>query len=170
MNAIKDLLVAAFSILPVEATASLFEQARIRRLRRRLAHCGERVAISRDFYVEDPSRLTIEDDASFGPGVSVMGVGGCWIGVNAMIATQVLILTTTHDRTAPVMRQTGVHREVLIESNTWIGAGAILLPGAIVRTGSVVGAGAVVTGEVAAGQVVVGIPARSMFARTAARP
>ena len=164
----KDWLVSALSVMPVEAMASLFEQARIRRLRRQLAHCGESVTISQGFYVEEPSRLTIEDDASFGPGVCIMGIGGCRIGVNAMVATQALILTTTHDRRAPVMRETGVHRAVLIESNAWIGAGAILLPGVVVRAGAIVGAGAVVTGEVADGQVVGGVPARSMFLRTAA--
>ena len=164
----KDAIVSALSALPLESIWQLFERARIRRLCRRLAHCGERVTISRGFYAEAPATVSIDDDASFAPGVSIMGVGGCRIGVNAMVATGVMILTTTHDRTALIMRDTGLHKPVVIESNAWIGAGAILLPGAVVRSGAVVGAGAVVTGEVLQDQVVAGVPARFVFERTSA--
>ena len=164
----KDIIISALSALPLQSIWLLFERARIRRLCRRLAHCGERVTISQGFYAEAPATISIDDDASFAPGVSIMGVGGCRIGANAMIASGVMILTTTHDRTAPVMRDTGLHRPVLIESNSWIGAGAILLPGSIVRAGAIVGAGAVVTSEVLPDQVVAGVPARFVFERTSA--
>lgn len=85
-----------------------------------------------------------------------------------MVATGVLILTTTHDRKADVMRASSVHRAVLIEDDAWIGAAAILLPGAVVRSGAVVAAGAVVTGEVKQDQVVAGVPARLLYERHAA--
>ena len=43
-----------------------------------------------------------------------------------------------------------------------IGSGAVLLPGIEIGEGAFVGAGAVVTGNVSAGAVVVGVPARDM--------
>lgn len=51
---------------------------------------------------------------------------------------------------------------VVLESDAYVGAGAILLPGVKVGRGAVIGAGAVVTSDVAAGDVVAGVPARSI--------
>ena len=47
-----------------------------------------------------------------------------------------------------------------LAANTWIGAGAIILPGVTVGRDSIVGAGSVVTRDVPAGAVAVGNPAR----------
>ena len=49
--------------------------------------------------------------------------------------------------------------------DVWIGMGAIILPGVALGDGAIVGAGAVVTGDVAAGTMVSGIPARLQRAR-----
>ena len=51
-------------------------------------------------------------------------------------------------------------RRTLIQSDVWIGAGAIIKSGVIVGFGAVIGAGAVVTKDVAPYSVVVGNPAR----------
>ena len=163
----KQVFVRALSALPIDALQSWVERARILRVSRRLARCGARITFSRGFQVEAPGTVSIEDDASFAPCVSIMGVGGCSIGRNTMVATGVLILTTTHDRKAEVMRDSRVHRAVLIEDNVWIGAAAILLPGAVVRCGAVVAAGAVVSGEVKRDHVVAGVPARLLYERHA---
>ena len=163
----REAVVALLSFIPVESIGLFLERIRIRRLCRRMRHCGKRVTISRGFYVESPGTVSIADDVSFGPNVSIMGIGGCTIGMNAMIATHSLILTTTHDRRAAIVRDTGIHKPVVIEENAWIGAGAILLPGAVVRARAVVGAGAVVANEVLPDQVVGGVPAQVLFERHA---
>jgi acetyltransferase-like isoleucine patch superfamily enzyme len=49
----------------------------------------------------------------------------------------------------------------VVESRASIGSGAVVLGGVRVGTGAIVGAGAVVTGDVAPGEVVVGVPARA---------
>ncbi len=51
---------------------------------------------------------------------------------------------------------------VVLEDDAWIGAGAVVLPRVRVGVGAVVGAGAVVRRDVAAGDVVAGVPARSL--------
>lgn len=159
------MLVHALAALPLERIHRVFEQARLARTCRRLAHFGDRVTISHGLYVELPNAVRIEDDVSFGPDVKVMGAGGCTLGQGTMIATGVLILTTMHDRRAADMRVTSIHRPVVVERDCWIGAGAILLPGAHVRSGAVIGAGAVVSGEIPAGYVAMGIPARALYER-----
>jgi maltose O-acetyltransferase len=50
----------------------------------------------------------------------------------------------------------------MIGENVWIGAGAIILKGVQIGTNAVIGAGAVVTHSVGAGEVVAGVPARSI--------
>ena len=49
---------------------------------------------------------------------------------------------------------------VVVEPGAFLGAGAVVLPGLTVGQGAVVAAGAVVTRDVAAGQTVLGVPAR----------
>ena len=63
----------------------------------------------------------------------------------------------------------GVHLggDVSIGSCSILGIGAIVLPGVSIGCGAVVGAGAVVTRDVAAGAIVVGVPAVPMGVRAA---
>ena len=49
---------------------------------------------------------------------------------------------------------------IIVASDVWIGAGAILLPGSTVGHGAVIGAGAVVTKTVEPYSIVVGCPAK----------
>jgi acetyltransferase-like isoleucine patch superfamily enzyme len=58
----------------------------------------------------------------------------------------------------------GVHTgKVTIEDGAWVGARVVLLPGVTVGRRAIVAAGSVVTKDVAAGDIVGGIPAKSLM-------
>ena len=52
------------------------------------------------------------------------------------------------------------NRDVYIDKNVWIGAGAIILPGVHIGKNSVIGAGSVVTHDIPAGVLAYGVPCR----------
>ncbi len=80
------------------------------------------------------------------------------IGAYTIIANDVRIVA--HD--AALKRLTGYTevRPVVIGRHCYIGAGAIVLPGAVIGDEAIIGAGALVRGEIPAGSVAVGSPAR----------
>jgi acetyltransferase-like isoleucine patch superfamily enzyme len=61
----------------------------------------------------------------------------------------------------------GVHTgKVIIEDGAWVGARVVLLPGITIGKRAIVAAGSVVTKDVAAGDIVGGIPAKSLIKKT----
>ncbi len=80
------------------------------------------------------------------------------IGSHTIIANDVRIIA--HD--AATKRLTGYTevRPVSIGEHCYIGAGAIVLPGALIGDRTIIGAGAIVRGEIAAGSLAVGNPAK----------
>lgn len=83
------------------------------------------------------------------------------IGDRTMIGPAAQIVCAEHHKD-PVKRSQGleVAKPVKIGADVWIGAGAIVMPGVTVGDGAIIGAGAVVTRDVAAGTIVIGVPAR----------
>lgn len=104
-------------------------------------YIGENLIISDE--LSSSNNLIIEDRVSIGPRVTVITSSGpnfSKLGVYTKI----------------------VRGSVLIKHDSWIGAGAIILPGITIGEGSIVGAGAVVTKKVPSKTVVVGVPAKAI--------
>lgn len=87
--------------------------------------------------------------------------GNIYIGDNVMFGPNVTVVTAAHPVESSLRsRAMQFNREVRIERNAWIGAGAVILPGVTVGENSVVGAGSVVTRDIPANSVAYGDPCR----------
>lgn len=91
---------------------------------------------------EYPEYIEIGDEASIGPGVTIMA----------------------HSGASPFHHRFGIYHEapqkVTIERGVWLAAGSIILPGVTVGEGAIVAAGSVVSRDVPAYTMVAGNPAR----------
>ncbi len=88
-----------------------------------------------------------------------LDLGGITIEDGALIAPRVSLLSEGHP-VSPGDRHSLVPGHIHIKKNSWIGAGATILPGVTIGENSVVAAGAVVSKDVPANTVVGGIPAK----------
>lgn len=101
----------------------------------------------------------IQSDAYLDPS------GGLTINANSVISTKVIVLT--HDWSflkRNKIKTTNLNqyafKPVIIGENSFIGAGAIILPGSIIGKNCIIGAGAVVKGNIPENSVVVGNPSK----------
>lgn len=86
-----------------------------------------------------------------------MAAGGITIEDDVMVVANVQLISNNHDLTD---HQVLICKPVLLKRNSWIGAGATILPGITVGENAVVAAGAVVTKDVESNTVVGGNPAK----------
>ena len=109
------------------------------------------------------SRVTI------GASCVLYSFGGIEIGDDTMMAAHCFIGGGRYDHRGdpeiPMHDQPLPGQGVVIGKDCWIGAGATIMDGVSVGAGSVIGAGAVVTSDVAAGAIVVGVPAKQVAVR-----
>lgn len=106
-------------------------------------------------------------DVILAEGVQIMAGAviqpGCTIGCNAIINTRASIdhdcRIGDHAHIAPGCVLSG---GVSIGAETHLGTGSVVIQGKTIGSGALVGAGAVVVGDVAAGKMVCGVPAKSV--------
>lgn len=107
---------------------------------------GKNVHINRNAYLwaGKSSRIKIGDNFVSGPGI--------------------FITSDNHGikRNQLIREQEGIERDVVIGSDVWLGAYAIVLPGVNIGDGAVVAAGSVVTKDVAHYSIVAGVPAKEI--------
>jgi sugar O-acyltransferase (sialic acid O-acetyltransferase NeuD family) len=113
------------------------------------------------------SAAIVMKDAVLGEGVQIMAGAivqpGCLVSDNVLINTGAIVdhdcRIGAHSHIATGARLSG---GVQVELEAHIGAGATVVQGCRIGRGAVVGAGAVVIRDVAANEVVVGVPARAI--------
>jgi acetyltransferase-like isoleucine patch superfamily enzyme len=138
---------------------------------------GDRVRVYMwaTFNVEPSGMLEIGDDSIIVGGI-FMCADRIAVGHNVVISYHVTIADSDFHPLDPERRKldaianspsgdrskrpTFESRPVVIEDNVWIGIGAIILKGSRIGRGACVQAGSVVTGDVPAGVMVAGNPAR----------
>ena len=101
------------------------------------------------------SATRIGNYCSLARGVKILSAGQVH-SVEAISTFPFYLIDRTLRRADFMARKGGV----VIGNDVWIGADAIVLPGVKIGDGAVIGAGAVVTKDVAAFQIVAGVPAR----------
>lgn len=110
-------------------------------------------------YLISPERMQIGDRVSINHLTYIDASGGLRIGTGTRIGNHVTIVTGNHNMVEGRIDR----RAVEIGTGAWIGAGARILAGVRIGDRAVIGAGAVVTRDVAAGEIVGGVPARPLF-------
>jgi acetyltransferase-like isoleucine patch superfamily enzyme len=125
----------------------------------------------------------IGDDTSIGPFVEIQKdvvigrsckisshtfiCSGVTIGDEVFVGHGVLFINDRHPRAARGGRRLGEAEwslePTLVRDGAAIGSGAVIMCGVTIGAGASVGAGAVVTGDVPAGAVVAGVPARALL-------
>lgn len=146
---------------------------------------GKNVVFEKGVMVFHPENIIIEDDVYIGHQTILKGyfkgelvIGkGTWIGQqcfihsagnlrigrNVGIGPGVKIITSYHIEEGikkPVLHSTLLFKEVVIEDDSDLGVGSVILPGVRIGKGVIVGAGAIVTKDVPDYAVVVGSPAK----------
>jgi maltose O-acetyltransferase len=126
-----------------------------------LGEVGEDVVVKPPFRCDYGYRTSIGARTFMNWDCSVLDGGGVEIGSHCQIAPGVQITTATHP-IDPGPRRDGWEsaEPISIGDNVWLGAGAIVCPGVSIGTDTVVGAGAVVVGDLPAGVVAAGVPAK----------
>lgn len=111
---------------------------------------GDRVIFSENVHITAVERITIGRDVLFGSGIFVGDhQHGAYSGARQSPPGE-----------PPARRRLAPRGPVVIEDNVWIGDGAHILGPARIGAGAVIGAHAVVRGDVPAGAIVLGAPAR----------
>ena len=75
------------------------------------------------------------------------------------IRTKVNLITENHPVDLSARKDLDL-KSILIKRNTWIGAGATILPGVTVGENAIVAAGALVNRDVPANTIIGGVPAK----------
>ena len=135
-------------------------------------HLGENVylghgALLKGYY---KGTLRIGDDTWIGQGVFIHSAGDVTIGHRVGMGPYVKILTSAHGeagREVPILAAPLSFSPVIIEDDSDIGVGAIILPGVTIGRGAQIGAGAVVTRDVPPYAIAAGNPARVLRFRPA---
>lgn len=124
---------------------------------------GREVRFMRDFTGHFMGQVTLGDGVFFNRGCHVVAQESLTIGAYCLFGEGVSIHDDNHvvGRGAEPIASCGlITRPVVIGSNVWVGAKAVILPGVHIGDNAVVGAGTVVTRDVPAHTVVAGVPAR----------
>jgi putative colanic acid biosynthesis acetyltransferase WcaF len=121
------------------------------------ADVPRRFLISGSARIHFPWLLKVGADTAVSERVVFYNLGGIIVGDRVVVSQDAYLCGGTHDYTLaayPLIR-----KQIVIEDDVWIGAGAFVGPGVRIGQGAVVGARAVVFKDVPPWKVVVGNPA-----------
>lgn len=144
--------------------------ARVAWAQRYAASVGRDCYIGAHVQIVGVEKLILGDRVSIPHGTHVDARGGLRFDQDALIGFQSVLLTHTHksdDPSQPIQAQGMFSGTIVIGRRAWLGTRVIVQPGVTIGEGAIVGSGAVVTKDVAAFDIVAGVPARPIGNRLA---
>ena len=132
---------------------------------RRILVQGDDCNISPDAVFSNPERIVLGDRVSLGSRCHIWagpGTGRITIGDDALFGPEVLVTAASYrfDDGAPVTRQAMDEADITIGRDVWLGTRVIVLPGVTIGDGAIIGAGALVRSDIPPFAIAVGVPAR----------
>ncbi len=118
---------------------------------------GNGVVIRAGVNISFPWRLEIGDHVWIGEDVGILSLAQVTIESNVCISQRAYLCTGSHDFRSDTFDL--VTRPITIRADSWIAAGAIVLPGVTIGPNSIVTAGSVVNRDVPPNTMVRGNPA-----------
>lgn len=124
----------------------------------RIADCH----ISRGVTITVGPRAVMDIAADYiGPNAVLVARDRVTVGDGSLIAENVVVRDGNHDHSVPLREMAFTADPVEVGDDVWLGAGSTVLQGVTIGPSATVAAGAIVTRDVPAGQVAVGVPAKS---------
>ncbi|MEC8866645.1 MAG: DapH/DapD/GlmU-related protein, partial [Verrucomicrobiota bacterium] len=102
--------------------------------------------------------------ACLGEGVTAYSLGEIEIQEGGTVAQEAYLCTGTHDFERASLQL--ITKRILIESNVFIGARAMILPGVTIGKNAVIGAMAVVAKDIEANEIIAGNPSHKIGERS----
>lgn len=126
---------------------------------------GENVDIMAHLKIINSKAVSLNEGSLVNVNCIFDGTNGIHLCKNAQLAPGVVLVTDTSIfGIQDILNTLGIANspsgKIIIEPNSWIGAGAIILPGVTVGQGSIVAAGAIVFEDVPENTVIAGRPAK----------
>jgi maltose O-acetyltransferase len=121
---------------------------------------GDSVWMQPPFYCDYGSNIELGEKVFFNFNCTVLDVCRVRIGDFTLIGPSVQIYTPLHPFNAAQRRREEFGKPIEIESDVWVGGGAIILAGVRIGRSSVIGAGSVVTRDVPDAVFAAGNPCR----------
>lgn len=145
----------------LNASAESDKQLRASILGQLIPHAGDGLWIQPPFFCDYGRNITAGRNVFFNFNCVVLDVAPVTIGDGCLFGPAVQIYTATHPLSAEERRR-GVEfaRPVSIDSDVWVGGGAVILPGVSIGARSVIGGGSVVTKPIPADVFAAGNPCR----------
>jgi maltose O-acetyltransferase len=114
-----------------------------------------------ELVVDKGATLEIGESAFVNYGCSIAASKLVRIGARCNIGTFCILIDNAFHEIEPDRRHLRPEsKPIVLAENVWLGARTIVLPGVTIGRDSVIGAGSVVTGDVPAGVVAAGVPAK----------
>ncbi len=135
------------------------------RLKNLFAASGEKVFIEQGFYCDYGDKIYLGDNVYINMNCTFLDGANIIIDDDCLIGPNVQLLTINH-ATTPEKRllKESYASNIQLNTNVWIGAGAIILPGVTIGNGAVIAAGSVVTQDVPDAWLYAGNPAKAIRA------